>query len=295
MNTKNLKDNKVGAVMIVGGGIGGMEAALDLANSGIKVYLVDNKPCIGGMMSQLDKTFPTNDCAMCTMAPRLVEIGRHKDIEIITLAELEKIEGQPSNFTVTLKKRPRYINEEKCTGCGLCVTNCPVRNQIYIIPEEEKVKIKLNKEDETKVNQIIETYKDKKGNLMLILQSINAIYRYFSEDILRYIAQELDLPLSLILRISTFYNAFSLKPRGEHTINVCLGTTCYVRGSERILSKFSEELGIPAEETTKDLKFTLKAVRCLGCCSIAPAIMVDNKAYGRVKLKEISLILKDYK
>src|SRR4030067_1001207 len=118
--------NKIGAALVVGGGIGGMQAALDLAASGIKVYLVDNKPAIGGVMSQLDKTFPTNDCAMCTMAPRLVEIGRHKDIEIITLTDVEGIEGEPGNFTVSLTKRPRFVDESKCTGCGTCVANCPV-------------------------------------------------------------------------------------------------------------------------------------------------------------------------
>lgn len=117
---------KVGSALVVGGGIGGMQAALDLAESGIKVYLTDTKPCIGGVMSQLDKTFPTNDCAMCTMAPRLVEIGRHKDIEIITLADIQDISDEPGNFTVTLKKRARYIDESKCTGCGECVEKCPI-------------------------------------------------------------------------------------------------------------------------------------------------------------------------
>jgi len=127
MSTEKIKNHKkVGAVMVVGGGIGGMQAALDLAEAGIKVYLVDNKPCIGGVMSQLDKTFPTNDCAMCTMAPRLVEIGRHKDIEIITLADIEKIDGNAGDFSITLKKRARYVNEEKCTGCGECADKCPV-------------------------------------------------------------------------------------------------------------------------------------------------------------------------
>jgi len=117
---------KVGAVLIVGGGIGGMQAALDLAACGIKVYLVDNKPSIGGVMAQLDKTFPTNDCAMCTQAPRLVEIGRHKDIELITMSEVERVEGEPGNFRITLKKRPRYVDINKCTGCGLCFPSCPV-------------------------------------------------------------------------------------------------------------------------------------------------------------------------
>ncbi len=116
----------VGAALVVGGGIGGMQAALDLANGGIKVYLAERSPAIGGVMAQLDKTFPTNDCAMCTQAPRLVEIGRHKDIDILTLAEVERVEGQPGNFTVSIKQQPRFVDETKCTGCGACTTECPV-------------------------------------------------------------------------------------------------------------------------------------------------------------------------
>ena len=120
-----MNNKKIGSALVVGGGIGGMQAALDLAGSGVKVYLVDKKPAIGGVMSQLDKTFPTNDCAMCTMAPRLVEIGRHKDIEIITLAEVEKVEGVAGNFTVLIDKKARYVDESACTGCGTCVSKCP--------------------------------------------------------------------------------------------------------------------------------------------------------------------------
>ncbi len=126
MSSENSKLQSVGAALVVGGGIGGMQAALDLAGAGIKVYLVESKPAIGGVMAQLDKTFPTNDCAMCTMAPRLVEIGRHKDIQILTLSEVERIEGEPGNFTVTIKKQARFIDETKCTGCGACITECPV-------------------------------------------------------------------------------------------------------------------------------------------------------------------------
>ena len=126
MPSENSKLKPVGAALVVGGGIGGMQAALDLAGAGIKVYLVESKPAIGGVMAQLDKTFPTNDCAMCTMAPRLVEIGRHKDIQILVLSEVESIQGQPGNFTVRIKKQARFIDELKCTGCGACVSECPV-------------------------------------------------------------------------------------------------------------------------------------------------------------------------
>ena len=281
--------------MVVGGGIGGVQAALDLAESGIKVYLVENSPCIGGVMAQLDKTFPTNDCSMCIMAPKLVEVGRHKDIELITLTDIEKIEGHAGHFTVTVNKNPRYVDEDKCTGCGLCMANCPVRNQIYILPEEERVKIQLEPADEENMSKILNTHRNKRGAIMFILQEVNATYNYLPEHILKYISQELDTPLSIIYRIATFYNAFSLKPRGRHTISVCMGTSCYVRGGELILNRVTEELGVPAEETTKDLRFTLKTVRCLGCCSIAPVLTVDGKTYGRLKQREIPLILKDYK
>src|SRR5512135_3405503 len=107
--SKEGNDAPVGAVMVVGGGIGGMQASLDLAESGFYVYLVDNSPTIGGVMAQLDKTFPTNDCAMCIMSPKLVESGRHLNIRIIAHAEIEAIEGGPGRFGVTLNRKPRYI------------------------------------------------------------------------------------------------------------------------------------------------------------------------------------------
>jgi heterodisulfide reductase subunit A len=116
----------VGAVLVVGGGIAGMQSSLDLADSGFKVYLVDKSPSIGGAMAQLDKTFPTNDCAMCIMAPKLVETGRHRNIELITNANVEKVEGQAGNFQVTVAKRSRYVDETKCTGCGICTQKCPI-------------------------------------------------------------------------------------------------------------------------------------------------------------------------
>jgi heterodisulfide reductase subunit A len=116
----------VGAALVIGGGIAGMQSALDLADSGFYVYIVDHSPSIGGAMAQLDKTFPTNDCAMCIMAPKLVETGRHQNIKLITNANVEKVEGDAGNFKVTINKRPRYVDESKCTGCGLCTQRCPV-------------------------------------------------------------------------------------------------------------------------------------------------------------------------
>ena len=116
----------VGAVLVVGGGVGGMQASLDLAEAGYKVYLVEQAPSIGGKMAQLDKTFPTNDCAMCTLAPRLVDTGAHLDIEKITGATVEKVSGEPGRMEVVLRRKARYV-DLACTGCSLCVERCPVR------------------------------------------------------------------------------------------------------------------------------------------------------------------------
>lgn len=112
--------------MVVGGGIAGMQSALDLANSGFKVYLVERTSSIGGRMAQLDKTFPTNDCSMCMISPKLIEVAKHRNIEIITNADLESLEGEAGNFNAKILKKPRYIDLVKCTGCGDCVTACPV-------------------------------------------------------------------------------------------------------------------------------------------------------------------------
>jgi len=282
----------VGAALVVGGGIGGMQAALDLAEAGIKVYVVEKKPAIGGVMSQLDKTFPTNDCAMCTMGPRLVEIGRHRDIEILTLSEVERVAGQAGAFSVTVKQRPRFVDEAACTGCGVCVASCPVRN---VVQPVEPQRIELEPRYREKVAEILARHRSRDGPLMPILQDINAAFNYFPEPVLRYVAQETGHALAHLYRIATFYSAFSIAPRGKHLISVCLGTTCYVRGSERLMEQISELLAIKPDETTPDLQLTLKSVRCLGCCGLAPALTVGGEVHGRLTRRHLPAIVRKYR
>ncbi len=122
-----MKDGNVsGAAMVVGGGVSGIQAALDLADSGFYVYLVEKTPAIGGVMGQLDKTFPTIDCSMCILSPYLVYAGRHPNIELLTYSDLIEVSGEPGNFKAKVKKRARSVNMELCTGCRACVEACPV-------------------------------------------------------------------------------------------------------------------------------------------------------------------------
>ena len=113
------------SVLVIGGGIAGIQSSLDLANMGFQVYLVEKTPSIGGRMSQLDKTFPTNDCSMCILAPKMIEAGRHPNIRLLTYSEVKEVAGGPGKFRVKIRKKARFVDEEKCTGCGVCVTKCP--------------------------------------------------------------------------------------------------------------------------------------------------------------------------
>ena len=147
----------------------------------------------------------------------------------------------------------------------------------------------------SKIDGIIRQYGARESAILAILQDIQAEEKYLPKETLEYVSQRMQIPLGQIFRIATFYNALSLKPRGRHKIDVCLGTACHVRGGERILNKLERDLGVSVGETTKDKRFTLEAVHCVGCCSLGPVAVVDGDVYGRLSQDKVPALLKDFK
>jgi NADH:ubiquinone oxidoreductase subunit E len=279
------------SVMVVGAGIAGIQASLDIANAGYKVYLVEKEPSVGGRMAQLDKTFPTLDCSACILTPKMSEVGRHPNIELLSYSEVEAVEGYVGNFKVKIRRKPRYVNEEKCTGCGDCSTACPVKYEPRARPHIKYPE--LGHEDKAVVDAILQEHGCSEENLIQIMQDVNLYYRYLPGDILKYIGLELRIPLSRIYHVATFYTAFRLQPRGRHTIKLCMGTACYARGAPNILDEFERQLKIRPGETTGDSRFTLETVNCLGCCAIGPVVMIDED-YHTVTTENVVKVLDQY-
>ena len=148
---------------------------------------------------------------------------------------------------------------------------------------------------ESKVTEIVEKYGNDTNAIVAILQDIQEAHNYLPREELEKLSTEMDVPLSRILSVATFYKAFSLTPRGKYPINFCLGTACHVRGGGRIMDKIERELGIERGETTEDLQFSLEEVRCLGCCGLAPVMMVGKDVQGKLTESNVVPILDEYK
>ena len=146
-----------------------------------------------------------------------------------------------------------------------------------------------------KLAQVIQDHKEQKGALMPVLQEAQNIFGCVSEDVQKIIAEGLGVTLSEVYGVATFYSQFSLQPKGEYVCGVCLGTACYVKGSQAVLDKLCEELEINPGDTTKDGKFTVQATRCLGACGLAPVMMINDDVFGRLTPAEIPGILEKYK
>ena len=145
-----------------------------------------------------------------------------------------------------------------------------------------------------KVDQIIDRYAGEEGALIQILLDVQREYNWLPREVLKQIGERLEIPVSHMYRVASFYKAMSLTPVGRHQVNVCLGTACHVRGGPRILERTEQLLGIKTGETTKDMKFTLKRVNCLGCCALGPVIVIDGEACGKLAPAKVEEILNQY-
>ncbi len=153
------------------------------------------------------------------------------------------------------------------------------------------------------VDEIIDKYKDPSGRILGILEDIQDTYNYLPKEVMVYVSKKLNVPLSSLYSVATFYSFFNLEPVGEHLISVCMGTACHVKGAPELLENLKHLLGIDVNEvtddgkfvlTTTDRKFSLSSARCFGCCSMAPVIRIDDRIYGYVKIKDLPAILKEY-
>ncbi len=212
------EENNLIDVMVVGGGISGIQAALDLANTGFRVYLVDKSPAIGGKMSQLDKTFPTNDCSMCIESPKFIECSRHPNIEILTYTEVESIKGKAGDFKVTLIKKPRYIIEDRCTGCTTCVEFCPVK-----VPDAYNQGLSLNKAIHIYFSQAVPliTYVDPETCLYLKNETCNICVGVCKNEAIDLNQQEemLQVEVGAII-MAPGYDVFDPKLRNDYGYGV---------------------------------------------------------------------------
>jgi NADH-quinone oxidoreductase subunit E/NADP-reducing hydrogenase subunit HndA len=173
------------------------------------------------------------------------------------------------------------------------VENCLVQNEVYLEPPEE-VEVELEPEEKTQLDGILGKYAGGNGYTVPILQEIQETFNWLPENALRYVSGRLNVPLGQIYRLASFYDAFSLTPRGKHVIRVCMGTACYVKGANRILEALQNELDVPAGGTTSDGLFSLETVNCLGCCGQAPVVTVDEEIYGYFKQTQVPKLVATY-
>ncbi|MGD9568245.1 MAG: NADH-quinone oxidoreductase subunit NuoE [Sedimentibacter sp.] len=155
--------------------------------------------------------------------------------------------------------------------------------------------VRANEKQFILLKEYIDSISENQGNLMQALHKAQEIFGYLPIEVQKFISYEMDVPLAEVYGVATFYTQFSIEPKGKHKIGVCLGTACYVKGSQQVLDKLSKELNVKVGQTTADNMFTLEATRCLGCCGLAPVMMIDGDVYGKLEPKKIPEILSKYK
>ncbi|HOG62222.1 MAG TPA: NADH-quinone oxidoreductase subunit NuoE [Sedimentibacter sp.] len=155
--------------------------------------------------------------------------------------------------------------------------------------------VKANEKLFIELKEYIDSVKDVDGSLMQVLHKAQDTFGYLPIEVQKFISSELDVPLAEVYGVATFYTQFAIEPKGKHKIGVCLGTACYVRGAQLIMDKLTKELNVKVGGTTQDNLFTFEATRCLGCCGLAPVMMIDQDVYGKLEPKKIPEILAKYK
>lgn len=171
-------------------------------------------------------------------------------------------------------------------------TNISVLGRLFILIKG--LDVKANEKQFMQLKEYIGSIRENQGILMQTLHKAQEIFGYLPIEVQKFISYELDVPLAEVYGVATFYTQFSIEPKGKHKIGVCLGTACYVKGSQQVLDKLSKELKVSVGGTTSDNLFTLEATRCLGCCGLAPVMMIDGDVYGKLEPKKIPEILSKY-
>jgi NADH:ubiquinone oxidoreductase subunit E/NAD-dependent dihydropyrimidine dehydrogenase PreA subunit len=291
----NAKEREpVGAVLVCGGGIAGIQASLDLSASGFFVYLVEESPTIGGNMARLDKTFPTGDCATCIISPKVVACMRDLNIEVMTMAEVTALSGTAGHFKATITTRPRSVNSDKCTGCGDCIERCPVRNVAKDVSVQTATK-ELDAKEASVLDGLVARHQGDPGALMPVLEAVNRTYGHLPRALLEHIAVRLDIPLANVLKVASFYDKMRFEPVGRHVIQVCNGTSCHSQHSAVLLKHLEKTLGIKDGQTDTAGRFTLHTVRCLGLCALSPSMRIGDVSFGKVTIEDLPSILEQFK
>jgi len=241
-------------------------------------------------MARLDKTFPTGDCATCTLSPKLVECMRDYNVDILTMSDVTSLSGEAGRFVAEVRTRPRGVIPSKCTGCGDCWTICPVRNTAEAPPPFQPEN-PLTEADAAKLGGILARHEGDAGNILPILQEIDRSYGYLPRLLLEHMAFRWGLRPAELLRVASFYDRFRFEPPGRHLVEICAGTSCHARSRGTLREKLEKEIGVGVGETDKSGRFTLRTVRCLGLCALSPAMKIDGRPFGKVELERVPEIL----
>ncbi|MCK9363420.1 MAG: FAD-dependent oxidoreductase [Syntrophales bacterium] len=264
---KSLTESNWGDVMVVGAGISGIQAALDLADMGFKVYLVEKSTTIGGKMSQFDKTFPTNDCSMCIESPKFIECDRHPNIEILTYTEVDKVKGVAGDFKATLIKKPRYVDVDKCTGCTACSEYCPVK-----VPDPYNQKLSLSKAIHIHFSQAVPliSYIDPEACLYLNDEKCSICLGICKNGAIDFTQKPEELEISVgAIVLAPGYEIFDPKPRGDYGYGQMQNVITSL-DFERLLSSTGPFAGEVLRPSDRKYPHKLAWIQCVGSRQVVP-------------------------